>query len=286
MLTAGSSKNRSLIKNTIRYIFLILFFIFFIFPTVFLIVTALKEDEIQIAKDISSIKAFIPYGKIGLLNFFQVFERMKFHRFFMNSLIITLSTILIGSVFTSMIAFALAKLKFSAKKILLPVLISLIIVPMETLVLPMLLLVKDMGIVNTYLVQIIPFAAEPFFIFLFYQFFRDLPNELCEAALIDGVSFFGIYLRIVMPLSKPVIASVIVFNALWRWGDMLWAVLVTRGEEVRPLALAMQALFTVQPRLWGDIFAFATMMTFPILILYFLFQQHFVRSIASSGIKG
>lgn len=274
------------VENTFQYILLILFCILFIFPTVFLIVSSLKQDEIQIIKDMSSLRAFLPVGDIGFQNYFDVFNRMNFLRFFMNSMIITGSTIVIGTFFNSMFAYSLAKLEFKAKRILLPITIALIIIPVEAIALPQLLLVNQMGLVDTYTAQIIPFAAEPFFIFLFYQFFRGLPKDFMEAAVIDGSSYFGIYWRIILPLSKPVIASVIIFNALWRWGDLLWPILVTRGESVRPLPLAMQQLFTIEPKAWGDIFAFAAMITVPILILLLLFQKQFIRSIASTGVKG
>lgn len=279
-------KQKKRVFTVLHYIILIILFFIFAFPTFFMILSSFKEDQTQLIGDMSSIKAFIPYGKIGFKNYIDLFHQINFFHFFWNSVVITGSTIIVGVVVNSMFAYSLSVLKFSAKKVLVPIVVALIIVPIQAIVIPMLLLVNSMDIVNTYLVQIIPFVANAFFVFLFYQFFRDIPKDLIEAAVVDGASYFRIYWQIVLPLSKPVIASVIIFNWLERWGDLLWPVMSTTGEKVRPLSLEMQALFTLQPRNWGEIFAYATMMTLPVLIIFILSQKYFIKSVASTGIKG
>jgi multiple sugar transport system permease protein len=282
----GSLRRRKIIKNTIKYIILIFLAYIFLFPTAFMIISSLKQDEMQIIRDMSSYKAFIPYGSLGFQNYKDVFERMNFGRFFFNSVFVTGVTIVIGVIINSMIAFALARLQFKGRKFLVALIIALLIVPIESIVIPMLLLVNNFGILDSYTVQIIPFIADAFIIFLFYQSFSDLPKSLDEAAIVDGASYFRIYWNIAMPLSKPIIVTSLILNFLSRWGDLLWPIMVTRGETYRPLPVAMQQLFTLEPKMWGDIFAFATMVTLPILILFLLFQKQFIKSIASTGIKG
>jgi multiple sugar transport system permease protein len=139
---------------------------------------------------------------------------------------------------------------------------------------------------DSYHVQIIPFIADAFSIFLFYQFFVNIPKDLEEAALIDGASLFGIFRKIVLPLSKPIFATVAILQALASWNRFLWPLLVTRGPDVRPLTVGIQSFFGQDPRLWGDLMAFASMITIPVLIVFLLFQKWFVRSVASTGIKG
>lgn len=282
-------KNRSKSKKIdliLHYIILAIFAVFFIFPTIFMFVTSIKNDESQIVSDISNIKGFIPYGDIGFQNYIDIFQRMPVGKFFFNSLLIVTITILLGLFVNSMIAFALARLDFKGKKILLGIIIALMIIPIESVVIPMLLMVNKFGLVNTYVVQIIPFIADPLYIFLFYQFFIGLPKSLDEAAVIDGASFFRIYLQITLPLSKPVIASVAILASIQRWGEFLWPLMTTRGETYRPLPVAMQQFFSQDPKMWGDIFAFASVITLPILILFLVFQKQFIKSVASSGIKG
>ncbi len=280
------TKGKKIASITGRYLVLVILAIIFVFPTVYLFVSSLKNNEMQIIQDMSSIKAFIPYGDIGLQNYKDLFSRMNFLRFFMNSVIITGSVIVIGTFFNSMLAYSLARLEFKGKKFLLTLIIALMIIPIEAIVVPLMLIMNEAGLINTYSVQILPFVSEAFIIFLFYQSFVGIPKDLDEAARIDGAGYFRIYWQFILPLSVPTIVTTVILNSLARWGDLLWPVMVTRGAEVRPLPLAMQQLFTVEPKMWGDIFAFASLSTLPILILFIVFQKQFVSSIASSGVKG
>ena len=125
-----------------------------------------------------------------------------------------------------------------------------------------------------------------FSIFLFYQFFINIPKDLEEAALVDGASRFRIFWTIIVPLSRPVFATVAILQALANWNRFMWPLMVTRGVEVRPLTVGMQTFFGQDPRLWGDLMAFAAMITIPVLIVFLLFQKWFVQSVASTGIKG
>lgn len=276
-------KNLSMILN---YSLLIVVALFFLFPIVFMFVSSIKNNETQIIRDMSSISAFIPYGDLGLKNYFDVFRQMPFARFMFNSVFIVGSTVLTGLVLNSMIAYALARLHFKGREFIISFIIALIIIPTEVVVIPLLLMVNRIGWLDSYQVQIVPFIVDAFSIFLFYQFFVGLPKSLDEAAKIDGANPFQVYWKIIVPLSKPVFATVAILQFLFRWGDFLWPLMVTRGYEYRPLPVAIQQFFSQDPKVWGDIFAFASMVTIPSLIIFLLFQKWFIRSVASSGIKG
>jgi multiple sugar transport system permease protein len=275
------------------YAILILLSFFFLFPVVFMLVTAFKTNEDQILHDVAGLRAFVPYGPLGLQNFFDVFNRMEFGRFMWNSVFVVGTTVILGLIVNSMAAYALARLRWGGRKIVLAVIVALIIIPFEAVAVPLLLLVNNLpwidgtvGWLDTYHVQIIPFIADAFSIFLFYQFFIGLPKDLEEAALVDGASRFRIYWNIIVPLSRPVFATVAILKFLYYWGSYLWPLMVTRRPEVRPLTVGMQQFFGQYPRLWGDIMAFASMITIPVLIIFLLFQKWFVQSVASSGVKG
>jgi multiple sugar transport system permease protein len=204
-----------------------------------------------------------------------------------------LVTVIVGLFVNSLIAYALARLRFKGRGILLGVIIALIIIPFEAVAIPLLVLVNKLpwfGGATTWLdsyhVQIIPFIADAFSIFLFYQFFINIPKALEEAALIDGASLFRIFWNIVIPLSKPIIATVAILQALASWNRFMWPLMVTRGPGVRPLTVGIQSFFGQDPRLWGDLMAFASLITIPVLIVFLLFQKWFVQSVASTGIKG
>jgi len=141
-------------------------------------------------------------------------------------------------------------------------------------------------VLDTYQVQIVPFIASPFFTYLFYTFFLSIPKELEEAARVDGAGPLTIFWRVVVPLARPVYATVAILSFLFAWGELLWPVLVTRGPEVRPLPLGIAVFQTLPPVQWGDIMAFATVMTLPLLVVFLAFQDAFVRSVARTGIKG
>jgi multiple sugar transport system permease protein len=267
--------------------------VFFLFPLVFMAASAFKGDEAQLLADMGSLKAFVPYGDLSLQNFRDVFERTPFLQALGNSLLTVSVTVVLGLLVNSMLAYALARFRFAGRNLLLSVIVALIIIPFEAIAVPLLLIVNQLpwwdgsvGWLDSYRVQIIPFVAHAFSVYLFYQFFIALPKDLEEAALMDGASRWRIYWSIVMPLSKPVIATVAVLQFLARWGDLLWPVMVVRGDQFATLPLAMQTFFGQFPRQWGDVMAFAAMATLPTLLLFIVFQRWFVRSAISSAIKG
>ena len=270
--------------------------LFFLMPLVFLFVSAFKGDELQLLKDMGSLAAFVPQGVLSWQNFRDVFARTSFGLALFNSLLTVSITVALGVLVNSMLAYALARFKFRGRQTLLAVVIALIIIPFEAIAVPLLLLVNELpwlgaegfqrGWLDSYQVQVLPFIAHAFSVYLFYQFFVGLPKDLEEAALMDGAGRWRIYWSIVLPLCKPVIATVAVLQFLARWGDLLWPVMAVRGEEFATLPLAMQTFFGQFPRQWGDVMAFAVMSTVPTLLLFIVFQRWFVKSAISSGIKG
>lgn len=281
------------LRNGFTYLAMSLLAIFFLFPIVFMLVSSIKNNETQVLTDMSTLYAFVPRGELGLENYYDVFEQLDFAHLMFNSVLIVGVTVVLGLTVNSLMAYALARLRFKGRELVLSVVIALIIIPFESVAVPLLLLVNRLpwfgGVttwLDTYHVQIIPFIADAFSIFLFYQFFISLPKDLEEAALVDGASLFRIFWNIVLPLSRPVFATVAILQFLTHWGDFLWPLMVTRGPEVRPLMIGMQQFFGLDPKIWGDIMAFASMITIPVLIVFLLFQKWFVQSVASTGIKG
>lgn len=284
---------RKRIGRILTYVLMTVLAVFFLFPIVFMLVSSIKSVETQVTADMSSLYAFIPRGDLGLTNYYDVFAQLEFGRLMLNSTFIMVLTVLMGLLINSMIAYALARLPFKGRNLLLGVVVALIIVPFEAVAVPLLLLVNRLpwfGGASTWLdsyhVQIIPFIADAFSIFLFYQFFINIPKDFEEAALVDGASRFRIYWNIILPLSRPIFATVAILQALASWNRFMWPLMVTRGVEARPLTVGMQAFFGQDPRLWGDLMAFASMITIPVLIVFLLFQRWFVQSVASTGIKG
>jgi multiple sugar transport system permease protein len=290
---ASGYRIRKGFRSALNYLVMTLLAFFFIFPIWFMLVSSIKTDELQITADMSKLTAFIPYGDLGLDNYYDVFAQMEFGRMMFNSTFILLVTVFLGLLINSLIAYALARLNYTGRGVILGIIVALIIVPFEAIAIPLLMLVNNLpwfGGATTWLdsyhVQIIPFIADAFSIFLFYQFFINIPKELEEAALVDGASKLRIYWSIILPLSRPIFATVAILQALANWNRFMWPLMVTRGVDYRPLTVGMQTFFGQDPRIWGDLLAFASMITIPVLIIFLIFQKWFVQSVASTGIKG
>ena len=234
----------------------------FLMPIVFLFVSAFKGDELQLLKDMGSLAAFVPQGDLSWQNFRDVFARTSFGLALFNSLLTVNVTVALGMLVNSMLGYALACFKFRGRQTLLAVVIALIIIPFEAIAVLLLLLVSELpwwlpgvgfeglqrGWLDSYQVQVLPFIAHAFSVYLFYQFFVSLPKDLEEAALMDGAGRWRIYWSIVLPLCKPVIATVAVLQFLSRWGDLLRPVMAVRGEEFATPPSAMRTFFGQFPR--------------------------------------
>lgn len=299
--TVSENKNSSVRKTLIlvlRYIPLLFLVFFFTFPLIFMIVSSFKASNNQIFGDLRSIRAFLPVGELTLANFQRVFRDSNFPRYIVNSLMLTAITIVLSLAINSMAAYALSRLKWGGQKMILSLIIATLIIPGQAAIMPLLLLVSRLpslsfqeglqitqGWLDTYHVQVIPFIASAFSIFLFYQFFQEIPQELDEAALVDGASRFQIFYRIIVPISGPVYASVAILTFIASWNSFLWPIMTIQSDELRPVMVGLLFFFQRDTQ-WGEIMAYTTMITLPVLTFFFVFQGAFVKSVASTGLKG
>ena len=241
----------------------------------------------------------LPVGPISFDNYVGVYDRIPLLRFIFNSLLVSTITVVLGLFVNSMLGFALARMEFRGKNIVFAVIISTLILPFEVLAIPLLyLMVKapwvsfdggfqiTQGIFNNYQVQILPFIANAVSVFLFMQYFKSLPKELDEAALVDGASWFMIYRKIAMPLAGPAIGTVSVLTFLPMWNSYIWPVMTVQDEQFRPIMIGLQYFYVNFSTAWGQIMAYLTILTIPVVILFLSMQRFFVNSIATTGIKG
>jgi len=270
----------------------------FAFPIVFMLISSFKPDA-QIFADLSSLRAVLPVGELSLDNYRGVFERVPAGRFLVNSVLISVVTVALGILINSMAAFALSRMRWAGRRAVLAAIIATLIVPFETFALPLVWWVNKLpwlelhgfqlqlteGWLDTYHVQVLPFLANAFSIYLFYQYFTSIPVELDEAARMDGAGWFAIYRRVVMPLSGPAIATVAILTFLPAWNSYLWPLMVVQSEDLRPVMVGIQYFFQLNVS-WGQIMAYASMITVPVLVLFVAFQRAFIGSIAAAGVKG
>lgn len=282
------------LSTTARVLIMIILALIFIFPIIFMFMSSLKPTD-QLLRDTSSFRAFLPVGDVSLDNYRDAFERAPVGRFIFNSILVTAITVIIGLVVNSMAGFALAIPRWRGRGILLGVIIATLIVPFETIAVPLLLIVSRLpsigaegfttGWINTYHVQIIPWIFNALSIFLFAQFFRSLPYALVEAAKIDGANWWQVYRRVIIPISGPVFATAAILTWLPMWNQYIWPLMVVQSEEIRPVMVGLQYFFQ-QNIAWGEVMAFLSIITVPVLIIFLALQRTYIESIAESGIKG
>jgi multiple sugar transport system permease protein len=270
----------------------------FIFPFLFMVTASFRTND-AIFSRAGSLEAFVPTGPLTVANYAYVFGRANLLHFFLNSVLITVLTVGLGLIVNSLAAFSLARLEWRGREAVAALLVVLLVIPFEAISVPLMLLVAHLpgiGIaagelvltrswLNTLYVQILPFVANAFSIYLFFQFFRGIPKDFDEAAYIDGATPFQVYRHVIVPSSKPVFATVSILQGLAMWNQYLWPVITVPGEAARPLMVGMQQFFG-HTTAWGNIMAYATVITTPVLAAFIVFQRWFVRSVIGSGIKG
>jgi multiple sugar transport system permease protein len=288
-----SPDNRGLRLAT-RYAVLVLIAVIFIFPLVFMLMSSLKPDQ-QLLLDSGSLRAFMPVGDISLENYSAAFRRAPVATFIFNSVLVTGITVVLSLAICSAAGFAFVFVNWKGRGVMLSILLATLIIPFETTAIPLLLLASKLpwigldgitwGWLNSYRVQIVPFIADGLTIYLFVQYFKDLPHELVEAARVEGASWPQIYRKIVMPLSGPILATAAILKFLVMYNQYLWPLMVTQEEGYRPVMVGLQYFFQLNVA-WGEVMAYLSMITVPVLAFYLYLQKAFIASIASTGVKG
>jgi multiple sugar transport system permease protein len=252
-------------------------------PLVYMVSTSLKAEGLEYEFPIRWIPDPVVLG-----NYAQAFSSVPTMTFLRNTLIVSLTTIA-GELLTgSLAAYGFARLRFPGRNVLFMVMLSTLMLPYFVTMIPLFVLFKTLGWTNTLLPLIVPsfFGGRPIAIFLLRQFFLTLPTELDDAAKIDGAGFFRIWWSVLMPLTRPALATVAILSLVYHWNDFLAPLIYLNSENNFTLALGIR-LFRDQYRTFFNLtMAYATMMTLPILTVFFLFQKYFIRGISMSGLTG
>jgi multiple sugar transport system permease protein len=219
-------------------------------------------------------------------NYTDAINAAPFGRFFLNSALVTGATVIGNLVFCSLAGYAFARFRFFGRDVLFVVLLATLMIPFQVVMIPIFLIMRHLGLVDSLGALILPNLVTPFGIFLMRQFFRTLPIELEEAARIDGCSRLGTLIRIVLPLSGPALATLAVIAFLWNWNDFLWPLVVIQSEHNMTLQLGLSTFQGAHSTAWTLLMAGNVLAVLPMLVAFLLAQRQFVNSIASAGIKG
>jgi ABC-type glycerol-3-phosphate transport system permease component len=235
--------------------------------------------------------AFPSPASLSLDNLVAINKAINLPRTLANSGLFTGGVLLCTLVFGVMAGYALAQLHFRGRQLVFYTLILLLVLPFQLLMIPLYVLIaRNFGLGDTLLGMILPYAINPTAVFIFRQFFMQLPRDMFEAARIDGASEVAILTQVVMPLTRPAILTALLITFIGPWNEFLWPFLITKRLELEPLAVALaNYISTVAQRAanpYGTILAGATVLAIPVVILFLFFQRQFVESSIGSGVKG
>ncbi|SEL07378.1 fructooligosaccharide transport system permease protein [Pseudobutyrivibrio ruminis] len=258
--------------------------IIFVSPLIWMISASLKP-EAKIFANMNSIRTFVPEDA-SFDNFIEVFRRVDLMNVFENTITYILLILVFDLLINSICGYALAKFRFKGRKLILSFVVALMVMPMEAILLPMYIEMSQLGWVNSLPALVVPSIAKCFSIYMFYNFFKDIPDDLLEAASIDGSSPIRTFFSIVMPISKTVYATVFILDFVAHWNDFMWPFLIMTGKENRTIQLAVQSFFGTQPVHYSAIMASLVLSAIPMIVMFIFMQKYYVEGIASSGIKG
>ncbi|MCF8240320.1 MAG: carbohydrate ABC transporter permease [Melioribacteraceae bacterium] len=228
---------------------------------------------------------FFP-SKINLDNYVKAFEAAPFGSYYVNSMVVAFS-VTIGQLITcSMAAFAFARMRFRGKDALFYIFLATMMIPYNVTMIPSFLVLHWLGWIDTYNALIVPGLASAFGTFLLRQFFMTIPKELEEAAYIDGSTRFQVLWKIIIPLSKPALATLAIFTFMGTFNDFIWALIVINSEELTTVQLGLSIFRDRYLTQWDLLMAGSVTATIPILIVFFFAQKYFIKGIALSGLKG
>lgn len=278
-------KRMSVPKKIINYIVLIIIALVFMFPLIWMVVSSFKND-VQIFTDISSMKAFVPtFMEDIFINYKQVVQKLPLLQAMLHSFGYISVIILISLIVNSMAGYAFARLKFPKKNLIFSIILAVMIIPAQTVMLPQFSIIYKMGFTNSYMGLILPAIASPMYIFLFRQQFLGIPESIEEAAKLDGASQVRIFFQLIVPLAKPIYATVIILQFIALWNDFVWPVMVISDTSKQTVQMVLSSLFNIKPVNYGNVMAGLTIVTIPVLILFLALQKYYVAGVASTGAK-
>jgi ABC-type glycerol-3-phosphate transport system permease component len=276
----GDAGTRNRVSVVVLHVVLVLAALGTLLPMIWLVASSFKGSAAIFAFPPS----FLPRDAT-LSNYTRLFREVPFGRYFVNSVFLSTSATLISLFFSTLAGFGFAKYEFVGKRFLFTILLASMMIPFQVLLVPLFKLLKDIGWLDSYWGIIVPFMVGGFGIFLMRQFMVGVPNDLIDAARIDGCSEFGIYWRVVLPIVKPAIGALTIFVFLGQWNNYLWPLIVLRSEAKYTLPLGLANLVGVYRQEYGMLMAGTLVALVPIVVLFMAMQREFVSGITLGAVK-
>lgn len=276
---------RQILVKGLGYAILIVVALSMVVPFMWMVTTSLKSP----GTTFSYPPQILP-NEFNFSQYQRLFDNLPFARYFINTVLVTLATVVGQLVVCSMAAYGFARLRFMGRDTIFVLYLMTMMIPFQITLIPLYLIITQLGWVNTYQGLIVPGISSAFGIFLLRQSFLNIPRDYQDAARIDGANEFTIFTRVFLPLNGPTLATLGVFAFMGTWTDLLWPLLIARSEQLRTLELGL-AYFNARPNAfvqpnWPLLMAGAVVVMVPVLIVYILAQRYFVQGISLSGVKG
>ena len=281
----AENKTVKYLRLSIKYLFLIVMSVIVVFPFYIMLIESLHPNLVSFPYPVE----FLP-KVISLYNYEYLFSYYPVLKWIINSLIISLGTSVFQLVLCSMAAFGFQRTEFRGRKIFLFFVMLMIVVPIQTRILPLFIIMSELGWINTFL-SWIPFISDAFGIFLMMQFMQSIPVALDEASFIDGAGLWTTYSRVILPQTKPAMVVLLTFNFINQWNDFLYPLIMVRNDKMYTLQLGLANIFSSAQRGEGGgigvALAGAVVSFIPTLVIFLLFQKEIVKGMnIASGVKG
>jgi putative chitobiose transport system permease protein len=269
-------------KSIATYLLLGVIGIAMLTPMLWLVSTAFKGPT----EDLFTFPPQLIPQQFTFDNFLNVWKNHPFGRYFFNSILVASLTVSLNLLFCSLAAYPLARMDFAGRDLIFAAVVATILIPFQIVMIPLFILIRNLGLVNTYLGMIFPSIASAFGIFLLRQAFQGVPKELEEAARIDGCNELGIWWNVMIPSVRPALVTLAIFVFIGAWSDFLWPLIITNRPEMYTLPLGVAKLTGTSDTDWRVIAAGSVLSIAPILAFFVALQRYIVPSEASSGVKG
>lgn len=274
-------KNRRHVQTSLLYIIVTLIAIFFLLPLAYSVSSSLKP-----LKDVFSFPMqWIP-SEIHLENFTVPFIEGNFTRYFLNSIFIAVVVTLSSVFFCSLAGYSLTKFRYPGREAVFILILSTAFLPVQVTLIPLYILVRKLGWLNTYRGLIIPVSLSTFATFLMRQFFSTIPNEYIDAAKIDGCSEFGIFFGVILPMSKPALAALIIYVFTGNWGSFIYPFVIVSKNNLKPVPVGLLMFFQEHSIIYNQLIAMALLSIVPVVMMLLFSQKLLIRAVAMSGLKG
>jgi len=275
--------NRSLriTGNILRHIPLIIFCIFFLFPFIIMVTTSLKTMQECLKIPIRVLPERLNFAAYVTMN-----DYIPFLRYFRNTVIITGFSILGVVLSCPLVAYSLGRIRWRGRNALFIMTLAVMMIPYAVTMVPVYMVYAQLKMVGTWLPLIVPtFFGVPFYIFLLRQFFMGLPKDLEESACIDGSNEFNTYVRVMLPLCKPAVLTIAIFQLLGSWNDFTGPLIYLQKSSMYTLQIGLQQFKTAHSTAWPEMMAASTLICLPVILLFFFMQKSFMEGITFTGIK-